>query len=92
MGALDETFDTTSSSSSQTGSLASTSQEVKASTVSLAYGAELVFTPVRHVEVVGGLRGLRLTRDLPTTVSGFGEPLTVGALHLMISVGARAVW
>ena len=77
VGALNETFDTTNVSNSLTGAQASTTQEVKASTVALAYGGELVFTAVRHVEVVGGLRGLRLKRDLPTAVSRLRGTLSV---------------
>lgn len=92
VGALSETFDTTNVSNGLTGSQASTTQEVKASTVAVAYGAELLFTHVRHLEVVGGLRGLRLTRTIPTTVSERGEPETSSGLHLMITIGVRGAW
>lgn len=91
VGALHRTLDTTNILYGPNFLQFTTNQENQASAVSFAYGAEVAFTPVRHVEVVAGLRGLRLTRYIPVTVTQ-GAPTTFSATHLMVTLSARATW
>lgn len=90
VGGLDQSLDTTNISYNLDRQATRSSQETHATTLASTYGAELAFRPVHHLEIVGGLRVLRATRDV--AVDNNVTPVDLHMWHSMVTLSARAAW